>query len=147
MTAHDPTPDEHDLGLAHDLPTLLSRRRALGLLSGAGLSAALAACGLQEWASDEPMGEVPSGGSLPPPDQTGLRPETAPGKGDVPAETAGPFPADGSNGRNVLVQTGIVRSDITRSFGGSKGVAAHPLITMSHRTPSAQSSGVRPLSS
>lgn len=124
MTAHDPTPDEHDLGLAHDLPAFLSRRRALGLLSGVGLSAALAACGLQEWASDDPMGEVPSDGSIPPPDQTGLRPESAPGKGDVPAETGGPFPADGSNGRNVLVQSGIVRSDITRSFGGSKGVAA-----------------------
>jgi hypothetical protein len=31
-------PDEHDLGLSHDLPTLLNRRRALGLLSGAGQS-------------------------------------------------------------------------------------------------------------
>ena len=41
----------------------------------------------------------------------------------MPAETGGPFPADGSNGRNVLVQTGIVRSDITGSFGGPKGVA------------------------
>ena len=40
-----------------------------------------------------------------------------------PQETGGPFPADGSNGRNVLVQTGIVRSDITGSFGGPKGVA------------------------
>jgi hypothetical protein len=35
---------DHDLGLAHDLPTLLNRRRALGLLTGAGLAAALAAC-------------------------------------------------------------------------------------------------------
>ncbi len=35
---HDP-----DLGLSHDLPTLLNRRRALGLLTGAGLAAALAA--------------------------------------------------------------------------------------------------------
>ena len=35
---------DHDLGLSHDLPTLLNRRRALGLLSGAGLAAALAAC-------------------------------------------------------------------------------------------------------
>ena len=51
------------------------------------------------------------------------RPATKVGKGDVPAETGGPFPADGSNGRNVLVQTGIVRSDITGSFGGPKGVA------------------------
>src|SRR5829696_7557959 len=33
---HDEEPDEHDRGLSHDLPTLLSRRRALGLLGGPG---------------------------------------------------------------------------------------------------------------
>lgn len=125
MTAHDPTPDdhEHDLGLAHDLPTLLNRRRALGLLSGVGLSAALAACGVLDRARDEPMGEASPTGGMPPPDQAGARPATKVGEGDVPAETGGPFPADGSNGRNVLVQSGIVRSDITGSFGGPKGVA------------------------
>ena len=115
--------DEHDLGLAHDLPTLLNRRRALGLLSGVGLSAALAACGLLDRASDDPIGDAPPSGGIPPPDQTGSRPATRVGEGDVPAETGGPFPADGTNGRNVLVQSGIVRSDITGSFGGPKGVA------------------------
>ena len=119
MSAHD----EHDLGLAHDLPTLLNRRRALGLLSGVGLSAALAACGVLDRASDEPVGEASPTGGLPPPDQAGARPATKVGEGDVPAETGGPFPADGSNGRNVLVQSGIVRSDITKSFGGATGAA------------------------
>jgi protocatechuate 3,4-dioxygenase beta subunit len=119
MSAHD----EHDLGLAHDLPTLLNRRRALGLLSGVGLGAALAACGVLERARDEPVGEASPTGGMPPPDQAGARPATKVGAGDVPAENGGPFPADGSNGRNVLVQSGIVRSDITRSFGGPKGVA------------------------
>src|SRR4029453_19678827 len=41
--AHDHDLDgveEHDRGLSHDLPTLLSRRRALALLGGAGLAAA-----------------------------------------------------------------------------------------------------------
>jgi hypothetical protein len=38
--------EAHDLGLSHDLPTLLSRRRALALLGGAGLAAALAGCGV-----------------------------------------------------------------------------------------------------
>ena len=125
MSAHDDeaTSDEHDLGLAHDLPTLLNRRRALGLLSGFGLSAALAACGLQDRASDDPIGDAPTSGDIAPPDQAEPRPATEVGKGDVPAETGGPFPADGSNGRNVLVQTGIVRSDITGSFGGPQGVA------------------------
>ena len=47
--AHDHDLDEveeHDRGLSHDLPTLLSRRRALALLGGAGLAAALAGCGI-----------------------------------------------------------------------------------------------------
>jgi protocatechuate 3,4-dioxygenase beta subunit len=120
MTPHE-GPEEHDLGLAHDLPTLLNRRRALGLLSGAGLAAALAACGISQFSDDwDPSDEPSAGGGLPP-----ERPRSTVKveKGEVPPETGGPFPADGSNGRNVLVQSGIVRSDITGSFGGPKGVA------------------------
>lgn len=41
----------------------------------------------------------------------------------MPEETAGPFPGDGSNGPNVLSQTGVVRSDIRSSFGGLVGTA------------------------
>ena len=39
--------------------------------------------------------------------------------GELPEETGGPFPGDGSNGANVLNQSGIVRRDITSSFGSS----------------------------
>ena len=42
---------------------------------------------------------------------------------EIPEETAGPYPGDGSNGPHVLAQSGIVRSDITTSFGDSSGVA------------------------
>ena len=42
---------------------------------------------------------------------------------EFPAETAGPFPGDGSNGPNVLNQSGIVRSDIRASIGSASGVA------------------------
>ncbi len=35
----------------------------------------------------------------------------------IPTETNGPYPADGTNGVNVLTQSGIVRSDIRSSFG------------------------------
>jgi protocatechuate 3,4-dioxygenase beta subunit len=42
---------------------------------------------------------------------------------EIPQETAGPFPGDGSNGVNVLTESGIVRGDITRSFGSASGVA------------------------
>lgn len=38
---------------------------------------------------------------------------------EIPDETAGPYPGDGSNGPNVLAESGIVRSDITSSFGSS----------------------------
>lgn len=41
----------------------------------------------------------------------------------IPEETNGPYPADGTNGVNVLTQSGIVRSDIRSSFGGASGVA------------------------
>jgi len=41
----------------------------------------------------------------------------------IPEETAGPFPGEGSNGPNVLNQTGVVRSDIRSSFAGLTGTA------------------------
>ena len=44
--AHDEELHEHDRGLSHDLPTLLSRRRALAWLGGTGLAVALAGCGV-----------------------------------------------------------------------------------------------------
>jgi len=40
-----------------------------------------------------------------------------------PEETAGPYPGDGSNGPNVLAESGVVRSDIRSSFGSSTTVA------------------------
>jgi protocatechuate 3,4-dioxygenase beta subunit len=42
---------------------------------------------------------------------------------EIPDETAGPFPGDGSNGPNVLAESGVVRSDITASVGAASGVA------------------------
>ena len=43
--------------------------------------------------------------------------------GEIPDETAGPFPGDGSNGPNVLTESGIVRDDIRSSFGAASGRA------------------------
>ncbi len=42
---------------------------------------------------------------------------------EIPEETAGPYPGDGSNGPNVLAESGVVRQDITKSFGAASGVA------------------------
>jgi protocatechuate 3,4-dioxygenase beta subunit len=41
----------------------------------------------------------------------------------IPEETAGPFAADGSNGQDVLSQSGVVRNDIRSSFAGLTGIA------------------------
>ena len=48
----------------------------------------------------------------------------------APQETAGPYPGDGSNGPNVLVESGVVRSDITGSFGPYSGTAAGVPVTI-----------------
>ena len=110
---HDEEPDEHDRGLSHDLPTLLSRRRALGLLGGTGLAVVLAGCAVT--GNDD--GDA--GGSAGASTSAG----TASDGSSIPEETAGPYPGDGSNGVNILTESGIVRSDITRSFGSASGVA------------------------
>ena len=119
-------PDEpiFDQGLAFDLTTLMDRRRVIKLLGTAGVAAGL-------WSI---LGCSPSGilGSASPAGTTTAGSSTASGSGaagsegscdTIPEETAGPFPGDGSNGPDVLSQSGVVRSDIRSSFGSSSGVA------------------------
>jgi protocatechuate 3,4-dioxygenase beta subunit len=113
---------DHDLGLSHDLPRLLSRRRILALFGGAG-AVALAACGTDA----EPP--AASGGATGGTAATAAPTASAATGSRIPEETAGPFPGDGSNGVNVLTDSGIVRSDITRSFG-SAGVAGGVPLTV-----------------
>src|SRR5262249_4699610 len=48
----------------------------------------------------------------------------------TPQETGGPYPGDGTNGPNVLTQSGIVRSDIRASFGTASAVSAGTLNTI-----------------
>ncbi|WP_158842317.1 intradiol ring-cleavage dioxygenase [Saccharothrix deserti] len=108
----------HDRGLAFDLATL-TRRRALTLFGGVGL-ASLTACATGGGQSTSTTTST-----------TGSTTSTAAAAecGDViPQETAGPYPGDGSNGPNVLTQSGIVRSDIRTSFGtGSRTAEGVPL--------------------
>jgi protocatechuate 3,4-dioxygenase beta subunit len=102
---------EHDLGLAHDL-TVLSRRRVFHLAGIAGASALVTACA--GGTSQQATGTS----SSPTATADAVTCATA-----APAETAGPYPGDGSNGPNVLIESGIIRSDIRSSFGAYSGVA------------------------
>ena len=106
QTHHD---DHGPEGLSADLPHLLRRR---AVLAGLGLGAA----GLGVWA-------LGGGG--------GSASATA-ADGSVcvalPAQTAGPFPADGTNTRagqtvNILPEAGVLRQDIRPSIGGLTPVA------------------------
>jgi protocatechuate 3,4-dioxygenase beta subunit len=106
---------DHDLGLSHDLATLLNRRRFLLGAVGAGALAVLAACGGggSGTASSTASTATTAGTAA----TTASSAATA--LSAVPEETAGPYPADGSNGTQVLTESGIVRSNIRFSFGSS----------------------------
>lgn len=60
----------------------------------------------------------------------------------IPAETQGPFPGDGSNGPNVLNQSGVVRTDIRSSFAGLTGTADGVPLTLVLTIVSASSCAV-----
>lgn len=115
---------DHDRGLSHDLPKLIeqgvARRRLLGLFGGIGAAAVVAACGAEDTgAASTSTSSQGSGPGAPP----GAGSGTTVAEGEIPEETAGPYPGDGSNGKNVLNQSGVVRSDIRSSFAGATGVA------------------------
>ncbi|WP_030608339.1 intradiol ring-cleavage dioxygenase [Streptomyces fulvoviolaceus] len=111
---------EHDRGLSYDLP-VLARRRMIRLLAGASL-VPLVGCSAEDSDSAAAASESSSsaGSSSTGSSSTGSSTECA----TIPNETAGPYPGDGSNGVNVLKESGVVRSDITKSFGDSAGGTA-----------------------
>ncbi|MEO6412775.1 MAG: intradiol ring-cleavage dioxygenase [Pedococcus sp.] len=115
-----PHDDRHDRGLEFDVRTLLARRRVLGLLGGLGAGAALAACGTSgDTAAGTSSSSTTSTSSASSSSSSTLSSSGSTPQAEVPDETGGPYPGDGSNGPNVLDDSGIVRSDITSSFGSS----------------------------
>lgn len=95
---HHDHQDDHDLGFAHDLPKMIDRRRLLALMGGVGV---FALSGLPAAALECIV---------------------------LPWETAGPYPADGSNRRegqvvNALREQGVIRQDLRPSFGTLTPVA------------------------
>ncbi len=117
----DDAVDDHDRGLAFDLSTLVHRRQALKLLGGAAVVAVAAACG----SSNNSDSKAASTTSSTAAGSSSTTPSSATGSSTtpIPEETAGPFPGDGTNGPNVLTESGIVRRDIRSSFGASSGTA------------------------
>jgi protocatechuate 3,4-dioxygenase beta subunit len=104
------------------LPNVLNRRRALTLLTGAAGAAVLAACGSSNKSTAASTSSATgSSSSTSSASSTAAASSTA--TSAIPEETAGPYPGDGSNGPNVLTQDGIVRRDITSSFGSMSGTA------------------------
>ncbi|MFT4261804.1 MAG: 3,4-dioxygenase subunit beta [Nocardioides sp.] len=102
MCSDDGTVADHDRGLSFDLETLgrHQRRRDVMRLMGAGALGAGGAVLLGAGAASASTSAV-----------------------EIPNETAGPYPGDGSNGPDVLEQSGVVRRDIRRSFGSSTTLA------------------------
>jgi protocatechuate 3,4-dioxygenase beta subunit len=154
-TSQDHEPDhheleDHDLGLSHDLPVIvererrsLGRRGLLGIMGGVGAVALVGCAGdsgssstsdsstSDSSTSDSSASDSSaSASSASDPSATGGDSAVTASDGEIPEETAGPYPGDGSNGPNVLSESGIVRSDITSSFGSMSGTAEGVPVTV-----------------
>ena len=124
---HDDHDDQHDLGLAHDLGVIarrgLGRRGLFSIMGGVGV-VAVAGCaddGLEDatHTTSTPSASTSSAAA----GATTATSSTSSSTEEIPEETGGPYPGDGSNGPNVLTESGIVRSDLTTSFGTASGIA------------------------
>jgi protocatechuate 3,4-dioxygenase beta subunit len=143
---------EHGDGMADDLPRLLAmqaptvpdgrahglleRRRALALMGGAGV-VLLAGCAAKVTDTAAGGSTATTAATTATTAKAGSSSTSTSGSGSsatsgattsgdntkIPQETAGPYPGDGSNGPDVLEQNGVVRNDITSSFGSASGVA------------------------
>jgi protocatechuate 3,4-dioxygenase beta subunit len=102
--------------------TLIDRRNALRLLAGAGFFA-LAGCASSKTSLGASSTTTTTSGTSGTTDTTNATDTSTDCGTSIPEETAGPFPGDGSNGPDALHTDGIVRRDITKSFGGASGTA------------------------
>ncbi|MDQ1113476.1 protocatechuate 3,4-dioxygenase beta subunit [Microbacterium testaceum] len=114
-----------DQGAPFDIRTLVSRRRLLGLFAVGAGTATLAACAPTGTAATA----SPSATALsaPSPSTSTTAPAVALPAGEIPQETAGPYPGDGSNGADILERSGVVRSDLRSSLDGGATAAGVPM--------------------
>ena len=104
-----------DQGLGFDVDTI-TRRRVLQALGFGAISAGMftiVGCAPGSTAAPTGAGSTGAGST---PAGTGA---TGASCSVIPEETAGPFPGDGTNGPDVLTESGVVRPDITSSIGSS----------------------------
>jgi protocatechuate 3,4-dioxygenase beta subunit len=137
-----PRPDEEvvDQGLAFDVGTLLGRRQMLRAFGLGAVAVGLAACGAGSNTTTTTTtgassaagttGSAVAGSSSAASSAAGSTSAAAAALTEIPDETGGPYPGDGSNGPDVLEQSGIVRSDIRSSFNGGSGTAEGVPITL-----------------
>ena len=137
-----PRPDEEivDQGLGFDVATLINRRRALRAFGLGAAALGLAACtsGTTTATSGTTSSAATAGGTTASGTTSagtsaagtsagttaaGTTAASTIAAGEIPEETAGPYPGDGSNGPDVLEEAGVVRNDLRSSFGGSSGTA------------------------
>ncbi|OZF39808.1 3,4-dioxygenase subunit beta [Rhodococcus sp. 14-2483-1-1] len=114
-----PTEEVVDQGAGFDITTLITRRRVLSIVGAGAGAVALAAC------SSTSNGASVTSTTTSTTTATGTG--TASATSEIPQETNGPYPADGTNGVNVLEESGIVRNDITSSLDGGTTVEGTPL--------------------
>jgi len=121
-----------DQGAPFDIRTLVSRRGILGLVAlGAG-AVTLAACtpaatGTTAATTTATPSSTPTASATPTATPTATSAAAALPAGEIPDETAGPYPGDGSNGPDILEQSGIVRSDLRTSLDGGATVEGIPM--------------------
>jgi protocatechuate 3,4-dioxygenase beta subunit len=134
MSDHHDHHEIYNRGLQFDVSTLLRRRGLLGLFAGVG-AATLVGCG-----TDTPSSTPATSGAATTTAEASASAtastaaSTAAVTGntteEIPEETAGPYPGDGTNGPNILTQSGIVRSDIRSSMGSASGTAGGVPLTI-----------------
>jgi len=117
---------DHPHSLERDIATMLdvaaSRRQSLRWLLAGAAAVPLAGCGGAASVTSETLDSR----------------STSAACSLIPAETAGPYPADGSNSNgngvaNALILAGIVRSDIRSSIGGASASAVAPGVPLTIR--------------
>ena len=110
-----------------------TRREVLGLLGGFGAALFVAGCGSgggTSSATKNTSAKAAATTTTTTPAATSTTTATLASCAQIPNETAGPYPGDGTNGPNVLTQSGIVRSDIRSSVGSASGVASGMPLTI-----------------